>query len=120
MRHGEPGRAREPAPDAWRLEVDVERCVASGICVSAEPGYFSLGDDAAHVLRAVVPPDPALVALVDACPSRAIGIHTADDAETASPVGEEGSCGLATGTVPTSMLPELGVLADVPRPRQDN
>lgn len=57
----------------WRVEVDPERCLATGACVYTAPAVFALGDDAvAHVVGEVDGDDERVRDAVAECPMEAL------------------------------------------------
>jgi ferredoxin len=66
------------AADAgWRLEVDREKCIGSGICVGMAPRYFSLVSGASMPATGTLPPDEAMIDAADTCPVEAISVYDA-------------------------------------------
>ncbi|MDQ2812368.1 MAG: ferredoxin [Actinomycetota bacterium] len=70
---------------AYRIEVDRDVCISSGMCVADAPGLFRFDDDN---LAELVPggeqlPDQALVLLARGCPSGALQIFDGDEAVNA-------------------------------------
>ncbi|MGY1740688.1 MULTISPECIES: ferredoxin [unclassified Blastococcus] len=56
-----------------RIEVDRDRCIASGVCEVVAPEVFELDDDGVLQVRQAAPADPAAAAeAVRGCPSGAL------------------------------------------------
>jgi ferredoxin len=63
----------------WRVEVDRDRCMATGACVHAKPEVFAIGDDgAATVIGPVDGDDDLLRDVVDECPTAALRLVRGD------------------------------------------
>ena len=64
----------------WRVEVDADRCMATGGCVHALPHIFELGaDDVVHVIGPVDGDDPLVRETVDECPTAALRLVASED-----------------------------------------
>jgi ferredoxin len=64
----------------WRLAVDADTCIGSGMCAGIAPALFMLVDGVAVPVVTQVPPDDAAVDAAESCPVEAITIRdTADD-----------------------------------------
>jgi len=61
----------------WRITVDRETCLGSGLCAASAPGHFRLDDGRSRAVREDVEPDDAVLDVADTCPAEAI---TVDDA----------------------------------------
>jgi ferredoxin len=75
------------APPLWRVVVDGDACVGSGVCAATAPAHFTLPDD-----RAVPTTNPTAAheAILDAaacCPAGAITVH---DAATGAVIDPDG------------------------------
>ena len=67
-----------------RIEVDREKCMGSGNCGFWAPGVFDLDDDGiAYVVDPEGDPEEKVVLAVEGCPTQAISIHRAGDADDA-------------------------------------
>lgn len=59
----------------WEIDVDVRRCVGSGVCAGVTPAYFVVVDGRQAQPRArVVDPDEGLLDAAFTCPMEAITI----------------------------------------------
>ena len=64
----------------WRVEVDRDRCMATGACVHAKPEVFAIGDDGtAMVVGPVDGDDEFLRDVVAECPTDALRLVRSDD-----------------------------------------
>lgn len=64
----------------WHIEVDRDRCMATGGCVHALPRLFQIGDDeAAHVTGPVDGDDQLVRNVVAECPTGALRLVRTDD-----------------------------------------
>jgi ferredoxin len=63
----------------WRLEVDQQTCIGSGLCAGTSPDYFELGDTAARPIAEKVDPEDSVVDAAESCPVEAIKVF--DDAD---------------------------------------
>ncbi|HEV3358603.1 MAG TPA: ferredoxin [Pseudonocardiaceae bacterium] len=64
----------------WRVDVDRDRCLATGGCVHALPALFEIGPDhIAHVIAAVDGEDELLLDIIDECPTNALRLRKEDD-----------------------------------------
>jgi ferredoxin len=58
----------------WRIEVDDNLCIASGMCAGLAPEYFELEGDHAEPVTSEAEPDEILLDAADSCPAMAIKI----------------------------------------------
>jgi ferredoxin len=63
----------------WRVSVDRDSCVGTGLCVDAAPGCFTFDGGRSSVVTELVVPDDALVGAAEECPVEAVLIR---DGET--------------------------------------
>jgi len=73
------------ATTAWRLSVDADTCIGSGMCAGIAPGLFTLVDGVSVPCSAPTPPDPAAVDAAESCPVEAIAIRDAADGHLVAP-----------------------------------
>ncbi|QXE33053.1 ferredoxin [Streptomyces sp. GMY02] len=59
---------------SWRVAVDGQRCIASGMCAGAAPEFFALDGDSARVLADRIDPDETVLDAADSCPASAITV----------------------------------------------
>jgi ferredoxin len=67
------------AQPAWRVRVDADTCIGSGMCAGIAPAVFTLVDGVAVARPEPIAPEPAAVDAADSCPVEAITLH--DDAD---------------------------------------
>jgi len=58
----------------WKIDIDADRCIASGMCAALAPDRFVLPGDHAVPVTADVDPDEILLDAADSCPASAITI----------------------------------------------
>ena len=63
---------------SWRLAVDPDRCIASGICAGIAPKHFVVDGAVAVPLAVSAEPDDAVIDAAEFCPVEAITVHDAD------------------------------------------
>ncbi len=66
---------------SWKVAVDPETCMASGVCVAARPDLFRLDTESAAMITPNAEPDEDLLDLADTCPAMAITVVDADGVE---------------------------------------
>jgi ferredoxin len=67
----------------WRVQVDADQCVGSGLCVGIAPAHFDLVDGRSRPPAAPVDAEDGLLDAAECCPMEAIAIT---DASTGEPV----------------------------------
>jgi ferredoxin len=65
---------------AYRIEVDQDVCISSGMCVADAPELFQFNDDeVAEVIPGAAPqPDQVLIRVARGCPSGALQVYDGD------------------------------------------
>lgn len=58
-------------PGTWRIEVDRDRCMATGACAYAAPDVFAIEDNTATVAGPVDGTDATIRDIVTECPADA-------------------------------------------------
>ena len=72
----------------WRLRVDGELCIGSGMCVGTAPGRFALNDEQrSWPVSELIPHDEQVLDAAVSCPVEAIRVT---DAATGAPVQAPG------------------------------
>jgi len=61
-------------PQRWRLAVDPDVCISSGVCTGCAPDAFELVGRASRPLRSDVQPQDAILDAALACPVEAISV----------------------------------------------
>jgi ferredoxin len=69
----------------WRVSVDPERCIGSGLCASTAPRSFQLVGNLSRPVKEVTEPDDAVRDAADFCPAEAIEVRDAITAELLAP-----------------------------------
>ena len=59
----------------WRIAVDPQRCIGSGICAGTAPEHFRLVDGLSTPLTAVTAPADPLIDAAESCPVEAITVR---------------------------------------------
>lgn len=70
---------------AWRVSVDQQRCIGTGICAGAAPDHFVLIDGVSIPLAEVISPEEEVLDAADSCPMGAITVRDAVDDTLISP-----------------------------------
>ncbi|MCA2218132.1 ferredoxin [Jidongwangia harbinensis] len=74
------------APETrWRLHVDRDLCIGSGICAGLDPDQFTLVGGVSVATPAPVPPTGAAVDAAESCPVEAITVRDAADDHLIAP-----------------------------------
>ena len=61
----------------WKVTVDRDACIGSGLCAATTPQHFRLDRDKSRALREEIEPDDAVIDAADMCPAEAIAVHDA-------------------------------------------
>ena len=61
----------------WRIALDEDVCIASGVCAATAPHRFRLLRDHSEVLAELTAPDEAVRDAADGCPVEAITVRDA-------------------------------------------
>lgn len=69
----------------WKVAVDRDRCIGSGLCAGTAPDYFALVDKKSMPLHDLVDPDEAVTDAADCCPVEAILITDPATGTTIAP-----------------------------------
>ena len=59
----------------WRVAVDRDRCIGSGMCVGTAPSLFRLAGDRSRPVNERVEPDEAVLDAAETCPMEAITVR---------------------------------------------
>jgi len=91
VRPAGPGVARpsgdvvNPARTAWRLAVDGDTCIGSGMCAGIAPDLFTLSNGVSRAEPNPIAPDPAAIDAAESCPVEAITVRDAADGHLIAP-----------------------------------
>ncbi|GDY31461.1 ferredoxin [Gandjariella thermophila] len=69
----------------WRVGVDRETCIGSGICAATAPNHFTLDADRSRPLAELVEPDDVVIDAAESCPVEAIAVSDASTGERLAP-----------------------------------
>ena len=69
----------------YRVEVDHDLCVGSGVCVGTAPAYFALTDGLSRPVRDVVEADDQVIGAAESCPMEAILVRDEASGEILAP-----------------------------------
>ena len=61
----------------WKVTVNRDACLGSGICAATAPRHFRLDDGRSRPIREDIEPDDAILDAADTCPAEAITVHDA-------------------------------------------
>ncbi len=59
----------------WKVTVNREACLGSGVCAATAPRHFRLQDGKSRTLREHIEPDQLVLEVADTCPAEAITVH---------------------------------------------
>jgi ferredoxin len=59
----------------WKITVDRDACLGSGICAGTAPRHFRLDDGRSRAIREDIEPDDIVLDVADTCPAEAITVH---------------------------------------------
>jgi ferredoxin len=69
---------RQAMEECWRVTVDRDACLGSGMCAGTAPDHFRLDDGRSRPIEEVISPDDIVLDAAETCPAEAIRIY--DDA----------------------------------------
>jgi ferredoxin len=72
-------------PAGWRLTVDADTCIGSGMCAGIAPELFTLSGGVSRPVPAPIAPDPVAVDAAESCPVEAIAVRDAADGHLIAP-----------------------------------
>lgn len=76
----------EPATGVrWRISVDADRCIGSGLCAATAPGHYRVVGGVSQPPAGPVEPDDAALDAADCCPVEAITVRDATSADVLAP-----------------------------------
>ena len=59
----------------WKVTVDQDACIGSGICAGTAPEYFRLDGDRSRPIRELIEPDDVVLDVAETCPAEAITVY---------------------------------------------
>jgi ferredoxin len=63
--------------ECWKVTVNRDTCVGSGVCAGTASRYFRLEEGRARPIAETVDPDDEVLAAADVCPTESITIYDA-------------------------------------------
>jgi ferredoxin len=69
----------------WKISVDRDVCMSSGVCEALAGKWFELTDDGARPLAEELDPDEVVVEAAESCPAEAIRVMNATDGTVVAP-----------------------------------
>jgi ferredoxin len=69
----------------WRVGVDAQRCIGSGLCAGTAPEHFRLEGSVSTPVRALVDPNDAVLDAAASGPVEAITVHDAASGQLIAP-----------------------------------
>ncbi|NLU81026.1 ferredoxin [Micromonospora sp. HNM0581] len=69
----------------WRVTVDRDACIGTGVCAGAAPRQIEIRAGKASVLAAQTGPDEAVIDAADMCPMSAITVRDATSGTLLAP-----------------------------------
>jgi len=76
---------QDAAEGTWRVAVDRDVCIGSGMCASLDPAHFQLVDHKSSPVNELTDPSDDAVDAAENCPVEAILITDAATGETIAP-----------------------------------
>jgi ferredoxin len=61
----------------WKITVDREACLGSGVCAATAPGHFRLDDGRSRPSQDDIEPDDIVLDVANTCPAEAITVYGA-------------------------------------------
>ena len=61
----------------WKVTVNRDTCLGSGICAATAPRHFRLENGESRALQENIEPDDIVLDVADTCPAEAITVHNA-------------------------------------------
>jgi ferredoxin len=63
--------------ECWKVTVDRDACLGSGICAATAPEHFRLDNDRSRPINDVISPDNVVLDAAETCPAEAITVYDA-------------------------------------------
>ena len=61
----------------WKITVNRDACLGSGVCAATAPRYFRLDDGRSRPVEEDIEPDDIVLDVADTCPAEAITVYNA-------------------------------------------
>jgi ferredoxin len=61
----------------WKITVNRETCLGSGLCAGSAPNHFRLDDGRSRAIQEDIEPDDDVLDVADMCPAEAITVYDA-------------------------------------------
>lgn len=75
-----------PTENRWRISVDRDFCIGSGVCMGDRPDRFMLQNGQSQPIDAEIDADDEVLAVADSCPREAIRIVEVSTGNVLAPV----------------------------------
>jgi ferredoxin len=64
-----------PMDERWKITVNRDACLGSGVCAATAPRHFRLDDGRSRAIREDIEPDAVVLDVADTCPAEAIAVY---------------------------------------------
>ncbi|WP_067895718.1 ferredoxin [Nocardia vaccinii] len=71
--------------DQWRISVDRETCIGSGMCTGTAAAHFTLVNGYSSPVAESADPDESILDAAESCPVEAILVRAADSGKVLAP-----------------------------------
>jgi ferredoxin len=61
--------------ERWKVTVDRDACLGSGVCAGTAPRHFRLENGRSRALHEDIEPDDVVLDVADTCPAEAITVY---------------------------------------------
>jgi ferredoxin len=75
----------ERSQPSWRVRLDKDRCIGSGLCVSRLPTHFRFAGTGSEATVEETVPSDEVIAAADSCPAEAITVADLADGRVLAP-----------------------------------
>ena len=62
----------------WRISVNRDTCISSGVCEGTAPRHFRLDDDGSQPVNEVIEPDEVVLEAAESCPTESIIVRDSE------------------------------------------
>jgi ferredoxin len=63
--------------ECWKVTVNRDTCVGSGVCIGTAPRHFRLDDNRSRPIAEIIDPDDDALAAAEMCPTESITVYDA-------------------------------------------